>query len=508
MNQPGMTHAWTVRMSVMSRHHPVYKTHPYNLGPLDEKKQTKEVFVSPKAKPADVTTRKHKAAFDRWGHASPGCDLLLDAGEHRMAHIQAAAIYGEAVQLHEAERTEEAEVLYRRVLHIQPDNGDAKHCLGLLLMELYEGKKYTESRELLESAIATVPSNAKFHQSLGVLHESCGKYIEAILMSLGHALKEAGRQGRAADVYRSVTKLVPGHPTAYYKKATCLKFLGRKRDALAAYRKHLRLFPKDMQTRFWICALKGDSKSMQAMPPELVAGLFDKYANKFEDHLVHHLDYKIPKVIADLLLEYVHLDKGPKQTLSFLRSLPYRRAVDLGCGTGLMGPSLHNLLQVQDLVTYLRDGPPDYLLTQSTEEVYDLFVAADVFVYIGNLQPILKYALAKASKWAFFIFTVESLEALEKSGENGDEDIHTTSRRYAHSSEYIHRLASDTGWEVVLMSDLVIRKNGGKPVHGYLFSLLPQGSPFIPQLADKHGTATPGTTWPASPIGSSRAPRS
>lgn len=36
---------------------------------------------------------------------------------------------------------------------------------------------------------------------------------------------------------------------------------------------------------------------MQAMPASLVAGLFDQYADKFDQHLVTQLQYRTPEML-------------------------------------------------------------------------------------------------------------------------------------------------------------------------------------------------------------------
>ena len=62
-------------------------------------------------------------------------------------------------------------------------------------------------------------------------------------------------------------------------------------------RQHQKLLPNDEKTRFWIAAMSGDAAAMQAMPADLVAGLFDQYADKFDNHLVHALQYRTPQLL-------------------------------------------------------------------------------------------------------------------------------------------------------------------------------------------------------------------
>ena len=43
--------------------------------------------------------------------------------------------------------------------------------------------------------------------------------------------------------------------------------------------------------------MSGDAAAMQAMPADLVAGLFDQYAENFDEHLVKALQYRTPELL-------------------------------------------------------------------------------------------------------------------------------------------------------------------------------------------------------------------
>ena len=53
-----------------------------------------------------------------------------------------------------------------------------------------------------------------------------------------------------------------------------------------------------------------------------------------------------------------------------------------------------------ELLTYLKEGPPSGSIPNLINEAepYDLLVAADVFVYIGDLQPVLEAARVKTCR--------------------------------------------------------------------------------------------------------------
>ena len=69
-------------------------------------------------------------------------------------------------------------------------------------------------------------------------------------------------------------------------------------------------------------------------PLEYVEGLFDKYAQNFENDLIDNLEYKIPI--------------GAKQIFKHSNGNSLGSLVDLGCGTGLMGMEVKH--SVENLV--------------------------------------------------------------------------------------------------------------------------------------------------------------
>ena len=71
----------------------------------------------------------------------------------------------------------------------------------------------------------------------------------------------------------------------------------------------------------------GEKKPPGALPQAYVTRLFDDYAPRFDAHLTENLGYRAPALIAEALTAVA----------------PGRRfasALDLGCGTGLMGTPL------------------------------------------------------------------------------------------------------------------------------------------------------------------------
>src|SRR5207253_3063461 len=65
-----------------------------------------------------------------------------------------------------------------------------------------------------------------------------------------------------------------------------------------------------------------------AMPPAYVASLFDQYAPDFDRALVEGLKYRGPAALLAAIDQALRSQGEPRR---------FRRALDLGCGTGLAG---------------------------------------------------------------------------------------------------------------------------------------------------------------------------
>ena len=102
---------------------------------------------------------------------------------------------------------------------------------------------------------------------------------------------------------------------------------------------------------------------------------------------------------------------------------------------------------------------------------YDVVSAADVFVYLGNLDEVAVQARRLLRSGGHFAFSVESLDALtnDASGVAAGRDFQlNASGRYVHSIAYLSRVAAHNGFDVLGIADTQVRLDNGKPVQGYL----------------------------------------
>jgi len=210
-------------------------------------------------------------------------------------------------------------------------------------------------------------------------------------------------------------------------------------------------------------ALTGNTSTKP--PKQYVKNLFDDYAERFDDSLIKQLEYKLPFLIKELILK---LDPTRKI---------FEKVIDLGCGTGLTGKELrdisNNLTGIDissNMVAKTRElGVYDHLfvgdivdILGSSKEKYDLFIALDLFIYIGELTKMFKTVRQCCNKNALFILSIETQE------EDGYSLL--KSARYSHSDEYILKTASDR-FKLIESQEVSLRKEKDGWIDGKIFIL-------------------------------------
>jgi predicted TPR repeat methyltransferase len=101
-------------------------------------------------------------------------------------------------------------------------------------------------------------------------------------------------------------------------------------------------------------ALADASKNARSPPSAFVEALFDEYAPNFDVSLVEKLGYRVPELLAAAIEA-----QAPGRR--------FVRAIDLGCGTGLMGEQLR--ASVGDLIGY--DISAEMLAQADAKGIYD-----------------------------------------------------------------------------------------------------------------------------------------
>lgn len=242
--------------------------------------------------------------------------------------------------------------------------------------------------------------------------------------------------------------------------ARALRDVGRQEEALAAYRRAVELDPDAPAAKHFL-AIMGDEATPAATPPEMVAKLFDQYAEKFDQSLVADLKYQGPWLIEEAV-RAARADADPGRKLEIL---------DLGCGTGLAATTLLPIASAIDGVDisrnmierarargiYRRLAVADLMVVLRHHiAAYDLLVAADVFTYIGDLAPVFAAAYATLRAGGMFAFTTELGE--------GEGYLVSAGGHYRHAPRYVAATASAAGFMPRVENEGHLRMHLGAPV--------------------------------------------
>jgi len=345
-----------------------------------------------------------------------------------------------------ANQLEEARVLCSGICNSNPSHAEACFCMSRILAA--QGN-VSGAIEYADKAASIKPD-----------------WFDAWMMISGLAgmLENLDVSEHAA---RMAVQLNPSDPGAYINLGHALSGKQDTQAAIICYREALRLDPSLEKVRYRIASLGGEAAPARA-PDQYIAGLFDVYAEKFEAHLTQKLDYQTPAHIMSALASCIEPHAGVGLNI-----------LDLGCGTGLCGELLrvvsHKLVGVdlssgmlevarkkekydelveQEVVAYLNEcGQP-----------FDVIVAADLLVYLGDLSSLFAAAQAVLTGGGLFVFSVEAADI-------GSEFELCTTGRYRHSLAYIRELANASAFNVLIEACVELRKEAQSPVQGYIVVL-------------------------------------
>jgi predicted TPR repeat methyltransferase len=348
-------------------------------------------------------------------------------------------------------------------------------------MQLSEAGDLAGAERQFLGSLALLPGRASTLVNLGVTRFRLGRHADAVdpleealalepgdanaWLHLALAQFELRRLEAAAKATERATALAPGLGVAWSLRGDLLRELGRPHEAIAAHEQALAAgFEPELQ-RYYLAALRGDAVP-SAPPSAYVRQLFDNYAGDFDQHLVQALGYNAPRLLVD-----------------GLQGARFRAALDLGCGTGLCAPLLRPLATRLDGIdlspNMVRQARARGLYDEvaeadvaghlaTTTSRYDLLVAADVFIYVGDLEATFAGAARVLEAGGTFCFSVEA----------ADEQVPLELRaslRYAHSAGYIRSLAERHGFDLRATARHPLRIDQGQPLAG-LFAWLTRRS--------------------------------
>src|SRR5262249_44584309 len=239
----------------------------------------------------------------------------------------------------------------------------------------------------------------------------------------------------AADLLEQAIELAPKFTSAWFTLGEIRALLKQYDAAIAAFRRARDCDPGDRHGAA-VKLMRLGADQLAEMPKGYVQTLFDQYAPRFEAALLGDLDYRAPQLLFKAVISVRVKAKKP----SF-----FKRAIDLGCGTGLGARAFHKEvdhfigidlspgmieqaratglyaeLEVGDMVEGLRSKP---------DASANLLLAADAMCYVRDIAPVLAEAKRVLASGGVFAFTLET--------HKGDGVVIGAGLRYAHAAEFV-----------------------------------------------------------------------
>jgi predicted TPR repeat methyltransferase len=292
---------------------------------------------------------------------------------------------------------------------------------------------------------------------------AAGDLIAERRFAYARAAAEEGDWGAAAELFEQALERAPNWAAAWFALGETREKLGDLLAAAQAFRQTLVADPADAQGAMARLALMGQDDAPRALPQAYVARLFDDYAPRFDQHLTDNLGYRAPALIAEALS-------------AVAPSRRFASALDLGCGTGLMGEALRGLVdrlagvdlsaamiaKARERGLYDRLVVDDALamLAREPPGSSDLIVAADALVYVGDLASLFAAVVTVLASDGLFAFSVETCE--------GDGFKLEPTMRFAHSRSYVEATARKISLRPLLVRSASTRREAGADAPGLI----------------------------------------
>jgi predicted TPR repeat methyltransferase len=264
-----------------------------------------------------------------------------------------------------------------------------------------------------------------------------------------------------------------GFTAAWHLYGLAQEALGHAEEAATAWRQCLALDPADHFGARLDLARIGALAAEDATSENFSGTLFDGYAERFDSHLVEALHYNAPALLKQALARSCQ-ETG--------RPFRFETVYDLGCGTGLMAEAIRTesgFIAGCDLSPRMierarakrgADGQPLYdklatagltsFLVSRPDVSTDLVIAADVFVYLGELAPAFAQSARVLRRGGLFAFTVQS--------HGGDGVVVGPDRRFAHAEGWLRERLARARLVPKLVEPVSTRQDRGEAVPGLL----------------------------------------
>jgi predicted TPR repeat methyltransferase len=293
---------------------------------------------------------------------------------------------------------------------------------------------------------------------------SSGDLIADRRFEFARDLQLKGDLPAAADLLEQAIEIAPNFASAWFTLGEIRQRLGQEDAAITAFRQARAFDPQDRHGAAVRLMRLGDEQ-LAEMPKGYLQALFDQYAPRFEAALLGDLDYRAPQLLFKAVLSV---------RLAARKPAFFKRAIDLGCGTGLAASAfarevdhfigidlspkmldqaratgLYESLETADMVEALREKP---------DASAELVLAADAFVYVSDLLPVLCEVERVLTPGGLIAFTLET--------HDGDGVVIGAGLRYAHGADYVRETIAAGGLKLASCEAASPRTEDNEPVRG------------------------------------------
>jgi predicted TPR repeat methyltransferase len=268
----------------------------------------------------------------------------------------------------------------------------------------------------------------------------------------------------AAEVLEQATELAPNFASAWFTLGEIRQQLKERDKAIAAFQRARASDPEDRHgAAVWLMRL--GAEQLCEMPQGYVQTLFDQYAPRFEAALLGDLDYRAPELLFKAVISVRHAAK---------KSAFFKRAIDLGCGTGLgaaafakevdhfigvdLSPKMIEQARASGLYAELEVADMVAGLRSKADGSANLILAADAMCYVGDIAPVLNEAKRVLAPGGVFAFTLET--------HDGDAVMIGEGLRYAHGKKIVRDKVVAAGLGLAHLEEASPRTEDNEPVRG------------------------------------------
>jgi len=293
---------------------------------------------------------------------------------------------------------------------------------------------------------------------------SSGDLIADRRFEFARDLQLKGDLAAAADLLMQAIELTPNFTSAWFTLGRIREELGERDAAISAFRQVQASDPDDRHGA-GLRLMRLGAEPLAGMSQGYVQTLFDQYAPRFESSLVDELGYRGPKLLFRAVLSVRSAARKP----AF-----FRRAIDLGCGTGLaasafakgvdhfigvdLSPRMIERARASGLYAELEAADMLQGLRSRSEASANLILAADAMVYVADLAPVLAEAARVLAPGGLLAFTAET--------HDGEGVVIGQGLRYAHAAAYVRASVAAAGLGLSLLEDRSARNEDNAPVPG------------------------------------------